>query len=433
MNKEEIDRIAIIGGGITGHAFAWFLTKRSSCEITIFEKQAKSGGLAADIETEYGFKIDQFYHFLYANDSRNTLDFFHALGLHPTVIWNDIRSAVYNEGILFSVDEVKELLKVPILGLKDKLRFLFGMIRTILVNYKKLDKISSRDYLISLFGQKNYDIIWQPLMTSKFSEYADSVPASWIARRIQVTFFSRNLNGKTRYGYIVGTYRPLFKKLKSGLEASGVKFINDQVIGITQNATQVDIELAIGGKQHFDKVVVATPISVAKKIIRHPEIVNKIQRFNDLDAYVVMLFLKKRFSDHFWINVNDSGIPFTGIIELTNLTGTAPFNGINVLYLVQYLSDKSQFDKDSALANVSKYLSKINPQFNPKDIIKQFDSFAPGAAPIPFLNYMSEMPTHRTNQSRIFLLNSSMIYPQDRGVGNSIKLAERHIDEFIKS
>lgn len=423
--------VCIVGGGITGHAFAWFLAKKTDYQITIIEKEAKAGGLAKAVETEFGFKIDQFYHFLYKNDSKNTLDFFHELGLNPPVIWHNIRSAVFNKGVLFSVDEIGGLMKVKLLTLSDKLCFLFGMLRTIFVNYKKFDSISSRDYLIKIFGRNNYEIIWQPLMVSKFSEYADQVPASWIARRIQVTFFSRSWSGKTRYGYITGTYNPLFKKLKDSLQKKNVHFLNDQVAMIKQVKEKVNVKTLESGALLFDKVVVATPIGVSQKIIAHPEIQKRISKYKDLNAFVVLLFMKRSYSDYFWININEPTIPFTGIIELTNLTGTKIFKGRHIVYLVQYLSDKSVFDKELALKNLNRYLKTVNPSFEATDIIKQYDFFASGAAPIPFLNYLSHLPSFTTEKSRIFMLNSSMIYPQDRGVGNSIKLAERHVDEFI--
>ena len=73
MNDRQ--RVCIIGGGITGNAFAWFLSKKTSWPITVIEKEAKSGGLAKGVKTEYGFEIDQFYHFLYNRDSKNTIDF----------------------------------------------------------------------------------------------------------------------------------------------------------------------------------------------------------------------------------------------------------------------------------------------------------------------------------------------------------------------
>ncbi len=441
QDKSEPKQICIVGGGITGHAFAWFLSKKSNAKITIIEKEPKTGGLAKAVETEFGFSIDQFYHFLYANDSKNTLDFFEELELHPEVIWNNIKSAVFNKDVLFSVDEIGSLLKVKLLSFSDKIRFLFGMLTTIFVNYKKLDAMTSRDYLIKVFGQNNYDIIWEPLMVSKFSEYVDQVPASWIARRIQVTFFSRSFSGKTRYGYITGTYGPLFEKLKKSLLAKNVTFMNDQVDEISQTEGadgkvadgKVKVTAQEAGTLWFDKVVVATPVSVSQKIINHEKIKKSLSRYKDLNAFVVLLFSKKKFSDYFWININEANIPFTGIIELTNLTGTEIFKGLNIIYLVQYLSDKSVFNKDEALAHLTSYLKTVNPDFEEEDIVKQYSAFAPGAAPIPFLNYLTEMPQFKTNQSGIFILNSSMIYPQDRGVGNSIKLAERHVDEFIET
>lgn len=432
MNEQIKTKVAIIGGGITGYAFAWFLTLKTNYEITIIEKNSTTGGLAMGIDTPYGFTVDKFYHFLYKNDSKNTLDFFAKLGLIPQVIWSNITSAVYKDEVLFSVDEIRSLLKVKLLSPQDKWRFLLGMLRTIIVNYKKLDTISSKEYLIKIFGPNNYRVIWEPLMVAKFSEYTDQVPASWIARRIQVTFFSRSLSGKTRYGYIVGTYNPLFKALTEQLTAKKVTFINDQANKVTQQGSDVIVETQSNGQLEFNKVVIATPINIAQKIINHPEIQHRIAKFKDLNAFVVLLLMKKQFSNYFWININEAKIPFTGIIELTNLTGPKLFKNYHIVYVVQYLSDKSKFNREKALANLPSYLKTINPQFQDSDIVEQFEGFAPGAAPIPFLNYLSEMPTFQTAQSRIFMLNSSMIYPQDRGVGNSIKLAERHVDEFIK-
>lgn len=425
-------KVCIVGGGITGHAFAWFLSNKTSDSITIIEKDSKAGGLAKAIKTEYGFEIDQFYHFLYNHDSENTLNFFHELGIKPKVIWNNIRSAVFINNTLFSVDEISSLFKIKMLTLSDKLKFLTAMLQVIIVDFKSTDSVSSKKYLVKLFGKNNYKIIWEPLLVSKFTEYSKTVPASWIARRIQVTFFSRSWTGKTRYGYVKDTYNQLFRKLRALLIKKKVNFLNDQVLEIEQIDDKVKIVAQKSGILLYDKVVVATPIGVAKNIIKNKDIKKQLNRYKELNAFEVLLFLKKKFSDYFWINVNEVGIPFTGIIEMSNLTGTKIFKGLHILYLVQYLSDKSNFDKEIFLKNVVKNLKRINSEFNEKDIVKQFNFFASGVAPVPFLNYMRNIPPFRSKQSRIFLLNSSMIYPQDRGVGNSIKLAEKNVDEFIK-
>lgn len=431
MNKES-QSVCIIGGGITGYAFAWFLSKKTSDAIMIVEKDAKPGGLAKAVKTGLGFEIDQFYHFLYNHDSNNTLNFFHELGLYPKVIWNNIKSGVFIKNKLFSVDEISSLMRVKMLTLKDKIRFLTAILNVILINFKSIDSIPSKKYLVRLFGKNNYKIIWEPLLVSKFAEYSKNVPASWIARRIQVTFFSRSWSGKTKYGYIVGTYNPLFRKLQTILTRKKVNFLNDQVLEVKQVENRVKVTTQKNGVFWYDKVVVAIPISISKAIIKNLNVKKQLSKYKELNAFTVLLFLKKKFSDYFWINVNEPNIPFTGIIEMTNLTGTHIFDGLNALYLVQYLSGKSEFDKDDFLKNMINYLKRINPDFNEDDIVKQSSFFASGVAPVPFLDYMSDMPSFKTKQSKIFLLNSSMIYPQDRGVGNSIKLAERNVDEFIK-
>lgn len=425
--------ICIVGGGITGYAFAWFLSHKTNYTITIIEKEIVAGGLAKGIKTEFGFDIDQFYHFLYNNDSENTLNFFHSLGLYPKVIWKNIKSAVFVKDTLFSVDQLSSFMRVKLLSFKDKIKFLFAMCQVISIDFKTIDAIPSDKYLIKLFGRTNYKIIWEPLLVSKFAEYARNVPASWIARRIQVTFFSRSWSGKTRYGYITGTYKPLFKKLATVLRKKKVIFLNDEIIEIEQRGKFVYLSTASGKIMQYDKALVATPIRVAGKIIKNTNVKKQLSIYKELNAFVIMLFLKKKFSDYFWINVNELDIPFTGIIELTNLTGTKLFKGMHIVYLSEYLSDKSNFDRDECLKNLVAYLKRINSNFDEKDIIRQFTSFGSGAAPIPFINYMKHMPPFQSKQDRIFLLNSSMIYPQDRGVGNSIKLAERHVDEFINS
>lgn len=431
MRNKKTQHVCIIGGGITGNAFVWFLSNKTKDSITIIEREVTTGGLAKGIGTEFGFKIDQFYHFLYNNDSENTIDFFHKLGLHPKVIWRNIKSAVFVKDTLFSIDELSSFMRVKLLLLRDKIQFLISMMRVVFINFKSLDSILSDTYLIQLFGKNNYKLIWEPLLVSKFAEYAKQIPASWIARRIQVTFFSRSWSGKTRYGYILGTYSPLFKRLESVLRKKNVKFIKDQVISIEQVDNKVVVTTQNTGTSTFDKVVVATPIEVARKLIKNSNVKEQLAKYKELNAFVTLLFLKKKFSDYFWINVNDKKIPFTGIIELTNLTGTKVFKNMHIVYLSQYLSDKSHFDKEDYITNMTSYLKKINNNFQKEDILKQFHSFASGAAPIPFINYMSSMPPFQSKQNKIFLLNSSMIYPQDRGVGNSIKLAESHIEEFI--
>lgn len=431
-NIKTSQRVCIIGGGITGNAFAWFLSKKASDKITIIEKELVIGGLAKAIGTKFGFEIENFYHFLYRSDAGDTIGFMKDLGLKPKIIWGNVKSAVFIKNTLFSVDDISSLLKVRLLSFKDKIRLLTAMLRVVFINFKNLDNIPSEKYLVSLFGKNNYRLIWEPLMFSKFTEYAKKVPASWIARRIQVTFFSRSWIGKTRYGYVKGSYNPVFRKLNLLLRKKKVEILSDQVLSVEQIKNKVKVITQNSGVFWYDKVVIATPVSVAKNILVNKDAKDQLKKYKELNAFAVLLFLKNKFSDYFWINVNEQSTPFTGIIEMTNLTGTKIFKGINIVYLVQYLSDKSSFNREDFLENMINHLKQINPNFNEADIIEQFSSFATGVAPVPFMDYLNNMPPFQSKQSKIFLLNSSMIYPQDRGVGNSIKLAEKNVDEFIK-
>jgi protoporphyrinogen oxidase len=424
-------KIGIIGGGITGYSFAWSLAQQNNCEVTLIEKQSTSGGLATDFHFDNGLQIDKFYHFLYNNDSYNTLTFFKELGLDPKVIWKEVKSAVFYEDELFCIDDVAKLLKSSVLSKKDIFLLLSGMVRVMFYSVKKLDNQNAKEYLLSIFGPNVYRVIWEPLMRSKFDVYTENVPASWIAQRIRVTFFSRSWKGKTKYGYICGTYRALFSKLEEKLKEKKVHFLNKNVKSVQQEGEKVIVTAEDDSQETFDKVILATPVTVTRSIVHHEEIKESLKPFDDLNAAVVIMRLKQKFSDYFWINVNDSSIPFTGIIEKTALTGQQQFEGNHIVYLTEYFSKHRKVDLEDLKNNLEKYLLRINHDFNPEDILEKHVFVAPQAAPVPFINYMEIMPRFRTSQSGIFILNSSMIFPQDRGVGNSIKLSQKHAKDFI--
>ena len=110
-------RIAIIGGGITGLAAAYELTKRGHA-VTVFEQEKTVGGLAVGYKKpNWDWSLEKFYHHLFAND-QETFSLLDELGLsHKLIIKRPVTanlvSTIQNEFTAIPFDSPLHLLTFP--------------------------------------------------------------------------------------------------------------------------------------------------------------------------------------------------------------------------------------------------------------------------------------------------------------------------------
>ena len=112
-------RIAIIGGGVTGLALAYALARQDQA-LTVFEKEEKTGGLAAAFESD-PYQIDKYYLHIFPHH-HELLDVIRDLGLEDRLIFKKASIAYFSRGMIYPLNSAWDMLRFTPLSLPDRLR-----------------------------------------------------------------------------------------------------------------------------------------------------------------------------------------------------------------------------------------------------------------------------------------------------------------------
>src|SRR6478609_8778905 len=93
-------RVAVLGGGALGLTAAYRLARRGA-QVTVIEKEAELGGLAAGFRPadDPDVYLEKFYHHLFQSD-KDIIALVDELGLHDRLLWlRPITSTIYKGDI----------------------------------------------------------------------------------------------------------------------------------------------------------------------------------------------------------------------------------------------------------------------------------------------------------------------------------------------
>ena len=147
-----------------------------------------------------------------------------------------------------------------------------------------------------------------------------------------------------------------------------------------------------------------------------------------------ILALKQPFSDMYWINIGDSSIPFSGLIEHSNFYPANHYGGKHILYISHYLFRDNPFYRksDGELLDVYlPHLLKINPDFQPDCVEDVIISRADFAQPVITTNYSQILPDFETPIKGLYTISMAQVYPEDRGINYAIQLANQLCDRIF--
>jgi len=406
-------RIAIIGGGITGLSLAYYLGKEH--EITIFDKHI--GGLL-DAYKINNYFIERYYHHFFTIDS-HLIKLIYELGLEKRILWNASRVGFFVNEKIHRFTTPFDLLAFKPLPFADRLRLgklvlYFKMLR----NYNRLVNVSAKNFLLRSVGKNVYNTIWGPLLRVKFGEYADEISAAFVYGRIHPRSQSRRF-GKEVVGYLIGSTKVLVDVLVNELRDRGIKFIDKEVKRIGENSVTAD------KIYKFDKIISTVPTEMFSRLTGI--------KYNIKYRGVVCMLLrmKKPLSNTYWMNINDKRIPFGGVIEHTNLVPDTYCNNENLAYVFNYTKSNSKIYKmkdDKLFELYAKGLKLMFPRFDKSDVIGYHVSRNKYATPVYNVGYLK--PGFETRLRGVYMVNTSQIFPDDRNMNNSIKLAKRFINYF---
>ncbi len=416
----------VIGAGPAGLKAAHTLAK-GGARVTLLESGPVLGGLASSFDVQ-GVRIERYYHFICKGD-RDLTDTLDELGLASKLHWRDSRMAYFVDGRLYPFLTPLELLRFRPLRFFDRLRA--GLAVKLGQRMREEDLAPQRAtvWLRRMFGERAYQVIWEPLMRFKFAEHADEVSAAWIWARMVRLSRSRTSPWREELGYVEGGSRSVLEALARDLEARGGRVrLNADVEQVVIAGGRVSGVRVDGQTLAADAVVSTVTTSRFRKLTAaglSGPYADALERIPTIGIFCLFLRLRAPVTPFFWVNTHDARVPFAGMIEYTNLNPLPELGGDRVLYVPQYLSaDDPRYAQsdDEVLRRYSDALALINPTFDRASIRFSAVFRDRYAQPICRSDYRETTPGHATPIPNLFLTDSCQLHPHDRSISGSFGL-----------
>lgn len=388
MKKQKI---AIIGGGLTGLVAGYELAKKGH-KITIFEKEKELGGLAGCFKLKGKYYLEKTYHHIFESD-KEIINLIKELGLQNRLVWRKDSTAIYSNGKIQSFVGPIDLLKFKGLDLIDKLRLgLVGLYLQRENNWQQFIGIPAYKWMEKWCGKRAYKVIWEPLLKGKFGEEYKQISMAWMWARIHTRGISKKL------GYLEGSLQTVFDELERKIKRKG---------GVVKRETAANKKEIV---KEFDKVISTGPSGEIKYI----------------GAITVVFTSKQNLSKYYWHNINDSQSPFLAFIQHSNFIDTY---GENVYYLGCYLPHDNKYfsaSDTSVYRDFFDYLKNIFPDFDEKQITYKNVFRLKNAQHLVTCDY--KMPQKK--EGNLYTVNFARIFPEDRGVNFAVKEGKKIAKEI---
>ena len=431
-------QIGILGGGITGLAAAFYLL-RAGAKVSVLEAGTQVGGLATYFN--FGeFSWDKFYHCITTSDSA-LLQLIDDLGLTASLRWTETKVGFFADGELYSMSSALDFLRFPPLNLWQKARLGFGVLYASRIkDGRPLEKLLATDWLIKVFGVQNYRKMWGPLLKCKLGACREETSAAFIWTYIARYYSTREKGAsqKERLGYVQGGYRTVFTRLVEEILAMGGEIRTNTPVQRLAASPAGGIEVTTPtGCSHFDQVISTIPSQPFANIapqLAH-DYVQNLTQVKYLGVVCFALLVKRQLSPYYVLNLTDEDLPFTGIIEMTNLISREETAGYHLVYLPKYtVPGDPLFDiSEQALWQVFRSgLQKVFPDLQHTDIEKSYLFRERLVQPVPILHYSAIVPDMRTNLGGLFLANSTQIINSNLNNNAMVKIARNVVSLALK-
>ncbi len=425
-------RVAIVGGGITGLTIADELLDGGH-EVTVFEK-GQVGGLAAGLEYRGcpGVYLDKFYHHIFTSDC-DVVELIDRHGLGADLKWLPTASGLFADGQAWPFGSAGDLLRFAPLGSLWQ-RLLMGWNLRYFARKKdwsRLDAVRCREFFARRGNLSGYRNLWEPLLKQKFADAADDVPAAFLWGRIHPRARSRGRGGEC-LGYLRGGFQHLFLRMADSIRRRGGRVYTGRRVS----------EVTPGGRprvtcgtvtETFDRVVwTAGPRRLLRTLRTPPAaVVRNAEAVEYLAVTQLILVMRRRQTDYYWLNNIDPNVTFGGLIEHTNMVAPENYGGEHILYVVNYhrpgdprFSGKTQ---QALLDYHTPSLKCVTGGFSPDDVLRVHTIRDPYSSPLYDLGFDGRRPPFDGWLANVDLCDMSQVYPQDRNMNHGVRNARQYL------
>ena len=422
MNK----KITIIGGGITGLVSA-YLASRDGWDVTVLESEDNVGGLLGTFSVG-GNQLEHYYHHFFTHDAE-LLWLLEELGIKQYAEFKKATMGVFRSNRIYDFNSGIDLLKFKPMNFLDKAKFLFSSLYLgKFAKWQDMEDISAMDWFYKHAGKNATESLWKPLLEVKFSSFADKVPASWMAGRLSQRMNSRKM-GEEKLGYIKGSFYKIVEALMSYMKRKGVKIVTGaKTVKLDIENNRIKAVQTLKGSFSGGIFLFTMPTIYLARLFEgiSKEYSDKLLGIKYSSAMCVVLEMKKKLGEVYWLNVADPGFSFGGIIEHTNLVSAEEYGGSSIAYLSKYFSENDSLaaTSDSEAINIMLAdVKKIYPDFK-EDNLKNASVFRTNtAATLCDLNFSKKVPDCKSPIEGLYVASMPHIYPDERSCNNAIRVA----------
>lgn len=417
--------VTIVGAGFTGLSIAYELVKRG-VKVTLLEAEPGIGGLAAAFEVG-GETLDRFYHHWFTNDA-DVMGLIDELGLRSQVEINPTNTGMYFANNFFKLSTPLDLLRFKPLSLPDRIRLGLLALRARRVrDWQSLENKTAREWLREMGGDNVYRVVWQPLLVGKFGAHADEISAVWFWNKLKLRGGSRGKNGEERLAYFKGGFVRLAEALADRIQAAGGVIELNAPVSTLRPVDGLWEATTPRGVIRSQRAIATTALPIVADMIRgwaSEEYIERLKRIRYIGNICLVLELDRSLSNTYWLNVNDPGFPFVGVIEHTNFQGPEHYGGQHIVYLSKYLPPTDRLyslDADAFLDYALPFLQKMFPALQRTWVRACHLWKAQWSQPIVEKNYSRYIPAVDAPEPGLHVCSMAQVYPEDRGTNYAIR------------
>jgi protoporphyrinogen oxidase len=372
--------------------------------------------------------LEKFYHHWFTSDLY-ILRLAERLGVAGQIVSRESRTGMYYAHNFFKLSSPGDVLRFTPLNLWNRLRLGFGVLAARRIkNWKRLESQTAEEWLIGLFGQRVYQVVWEPLLIGKFGELAPAVSAVWFWNKLKLRGGSRSKAGAERLAYFRGGFagladavaaqaKRLGAEIRTGTEVTGLSVAGGNLTGVHTTRGIIPARAAI----------LTPPLPIAADLLQayvSSAYVERLRRIRFLSNVCLVLELDRSLSGLYWLNVNDPSFPFVAIVEHTNLEPASAYGNRHIVYLSKYVPRDTEFYRlpDEDLLDFSlAAIRRMFPEFSRDWILAYHVWRADYSQPIIEKNYGSMIPDMQTPIENVLLATMAQVYPEDRGTNYAVR------------
>lgn len=421
----------VVGGGLLGLSTGYYLARRGH-RVTVLEAGAQLGGLATDVEVD-GVRVDRFYHCILNADSHLTA-LIEELGLRDQLRMKAVRAGFFSGQQIYSISTPLDLLRFPPLDPLDRLRLIRSLLACRRIkDWHTLEDVDVESWLRRLSGDRVFDAVWRPLLSAKFNGDFSTVPATYIwSRTVRMTDTRSSGGARELAGHLVGGYRTLAERLAEQIvDLGGQVLVNQPVESLLADDGAISGVRSRNEIIPCDTAVLTVPLPLAAKLLRgrvanghesptHSHAINGyVEHVEAVQGYLgvicVLLMLEVPLSPYYTLYLADGRLPFTAIIETTNVIDPALVGGRHLVYLPKYLNPANElFEMSDDVIRLwfLKELRTIYPDLRDDQIVAAPVFRARHVEPLHPLGRSQDIPPTSTPIDGLFLGSTKHFYPR---------------------